>query len=183
MNDRLSRRSRASRLAPSPGTGLSLGLGLAVAVIASACSPVIPTATSSQAPAPVVSVAPSANGPDATGPEPVGQTDTDWGRIWDSLPGTFPTYPGAAPAAEIQTPPVSGTLVVEGIDAKTVVSWIQAELQRTGYATEALNGPLEDGGFVLESSGSAGCRTEVAVAPLGGLTTVTVRYGASCPSP
>ena len=61
---------------------------------------------------------------------------------------------------------------------------MRSELERATYGTEALTGPLEDGSYVLDSTGSApGCRVQVSVAPLGGLTTVTVRYGAACPAP
>ena len=60
---------------------------------------------------------------------------------------------------------------------------MRTELERAAYSTEALNGPLEDGSFVLAAIGAGACRVEVAVAPRGGLTTVTVRYGAACPSP
>jgi len=114
---------------------------------------------------------------------PVAQTDTDWGRIWDNLPTAFPIYPGAAPADEAQSGPVSATFAVEGQEARAIVAWMRTELERAAYRIESLNGPLEDGGFVLESAGAGDCRIEVVVAPLGSLTTVTVRYGAACPSP
>ena len=87
---------------------------------------------------------------------PAGQTDTDWGRIWDALPAAFPVYPGAAPADEAETGPVSATFALEGQEARTVATWMQTELERAGYRTEALNGPLEDGSFVLESTGAGG---------------------------
>ena len=61
---------------------------------------------------------------------------------------------------------------------------MQSELERATYSTEALSGPLEDGSYVLDSTGTApGCRVQASIAPLGGLTTVTVLYGASCPKP
>lgn len=113
-----------------------------------------------------------------------GQTDTDWGRIWDVLPAGFPAYPGSTPAEEAASGPVSAILVVQGVDAKTVAAWIQSKLEQATYSTQALSGPLEDGSYVLESTGSSpGCRVQVSVAPLGGLTTVSVRYGARCPGP
>jgi hypothetical protein len=92
-------------------------------------------------------------------------------------------YPGAAPAAAAQTGPVSAVLAVPGQEVRTIATWMQAELERDGYRTEALNGPLEDGSFVLDSVGGGGCLVEVAVAPLGDLTVLTARYGAACPSP
>jgi hypothetical protein len=131
-------------------------------------------------------VEPTLDGPASPGTSAApqaGQTDTDWGRIWDELPEAFPVYPGATPADEAATGPVSATFALEGADPRTVATWMQTELERAAYRTEALNGPFEDGSFVLELNGSTECRIEVVVAPLGGLVTVTVRYGAACPSP
>ena len=99
------------------------------------------------------------------------------------MPPRFPVYPGAAPAEEAETGPVSATFALEGADAKTVAIWMRTELERAGYGTEALNGPLEDGSYVLVVTGASGCQIEVAVAPLGGLVTVSVRYGGACPNP
>lgn len=119
----------------------------------------------------------------STAPQ-AGQTDTDWGRIWDSLPAGFPTYPGSTPAEEAASGPASTVLAVEGVGAKTIADWMQSKLEQAPYSTEALSGPLEDGSYVLESTGSArDCRVQVSVAPLGALTTVTVRYGTGCPKP
>jgi hypothetical protein len=114
---------------------------------------------------------------------PAGQTDTDWGRIWDELPEAFPVYPGATPAEEAATEAVSGIFALQDADPRTVAAWMQTELERGAYRTEALNGPFEDGSFVLDLVGATECRIQVAVAPLGGLTLVTVRYGAACPGP
>jgi hypothetical protein len=75
-------------------------------------------------------------------------------------------------------------LAVQGVDAKTVADWMRSKLELASYSTEALSGPLEDGSYVLDSTGPApGCRVQVSIAPLGGLTTVTVLYGAGCPKP
>jgi len=154
-----------------------------------ACQPatgsISPSASASTAAA---SSAPASSVPspsvDVSGSEGAGQTDTDWGRIWDSLPAGFPSYPGSTPAAEAASGPASAVLAVQGVEAKTIVDWMQSKLEQATYSTEALSGPLEDGSYVLESTGSApGCRVQVSVAPLGGLTTVTVRYGAGCPEP
>jgi hypothetical protein len=60
---------------------------------------------------------------------------------------------------------------------------MQTELERAAYRTEALNGPFEDGSYILELVGTGECRMEVVVGPLGGLLTVSVRYGAACPAP
>jgi hypothetical protein len=45
-----------------------------------------------------------------------------------------------------------------------------------------LNGPAEDGSFVLESVGDGQCRVRTTVAPLGDMTFITVLYGSDCPA-
>jgi hypothetical protein len=185
--DRPHRHSPTTGHAFGPAPGLAVGLGLIASLILGACSPTTPVPTSISTPTSVPSVEPTGDasgGPSTSGPAPqAGQTDTDWGRVWDTLPAAFPVYPGSTPAAEAETGPVSATFALQGSDARTVANWMRTELERAAYSTEALNGPFEDGGFVLDSTGAAGCRIEVAVAPLGGLTTVRVRYGSVCPSP
>ena len=151
-------------------------------MLVGACNGTTPRPSPTEAPATTDAVGPSAISSDATSAEPpVGQTDTDWGRIRDELPEAFPVYPGATRADEVATEAVSGTFALEGADARAVVAWMQTELERGDYRTEALNGPFEDGSFVLDLVGDGDCRIQVAVGPLGGLTTVTVRYGAACP--
>ena len=39
------------------------------------------------------------------------------------------------------------------------------------------------GSFVLDARRDPGCRVGVTIAPTGGMTTVTVLYGAGCPQP
>lgn len=161
---------------------LLLGLGACQAATGSV-SPAAPGSglTASSAP-------PEASGPgssaEATPSAPAGQTDTAWGRIWDSLPAGFPEYPGSTPAEEAASGPASAVLATQGVDARTIAGWMQSKLEQATYSTEALSGPLEDGSYVLDSTGRApGCRVQVSIAPLGGLTTVTVLYGAACPEP
>ncbi len=65
---------------------------------------------------------------------------------------------------------------------KTVASSLQTQLGSAGYTTTALGGPLEDGTYTLDMTGpSTGCMLQVAATPTGGLTTVTILYGAACP--
>ena len=165
-------------------------LAVGLTVVLGGCNPATPASGASASPSaigPTASTAPpdpsTSTSDDSSPAAPAGQTDTDWGRIWDELPVAFLVYPGAVPANEAQTDAVSATFAIDGAEPRPVALWMQAELERTGFRTEALNGPFEDGSFVLESRGTADCRIEVAVAPLGSLTTVTVRYGAACPSP
>jgi hypothetical protein len=119
--------------------------------------------------------------PGATAVLPVTQTDTDWGRIWDSVPAGFPLPPGAVASEETGGGPVSATWTVAGTDGADLAEWMQSELELATYSTEALSGPLENGEYVLDSVGDDGCRMEVALTPRDGLTTVSVRFGAACP--
>ncbi|HEU5205061.1 MAG TPA: hypothetical protein VFU17_12260 [Candidatus Limnocylindrales bacterium] len=109
----------------------------------------------------------------------VTQSDTAWGRIWDALPRTFPVYPGAV-ETELDAP-VSAAFTAGDANPDEIVTWMQQQLELATYSTEALSGPLEDGGFVIDSVGDAGCRIETTVTPAGGLTLVSVRFGADCP--
>ena len=128
--------------------------------------------------------APSPSEPPASQPPPsdaVGQTDTDWGRIWDALPVGFPTYPNATPAETGEGPVSAQFSTPDGV--AQVAQTLQAALERAGFSTESMSGPLEDGSMVLESVGpnSAACRAQTTIAPAGGTTLVTVLYGAECP--
>ncbi len=110
-----------------------------------------------------------------------GQTDTDWGRIWDAVPADFPRFPGARVADDMGDLPVSARLAVDGGDPEAIAAWMQSAMETATYSTEGLNGPLEDGSMVLDSVGDRGCRIQTTIAPLGGTTFITVRYGAACP--
>ena len=109
----------------------------------------------------------------------VTQTDTDWGRMWDALPPAFPVYP-AAVETEVDAS-VSAAFTAGDANPEEIVTWMQQQLELATYSTEALSGPLEDGSFVIDSVGDAGCRIETTVTPAGELTLITVRYGADCP--
>lgn len=142
-------------------------------------TPGSPTAAPSAPAATDVAVA----SPDASaGAGQVDQTDTDWGRIWDSLPKGFPRYAGSVGSEEGATGPASATLAVQGADPKTVATFYQGALSSDQYTTDGLSGPLEDGGYVLDMTGPAsGCKVQVTATPTGGLITVTILYGAACP--
>jgi hypothetical protein len=106
------------------------------------------------------------------------QTDTDWGRIWDALPDSFPRPGSSIPADSIEGP-VSAAFSV-GASPSQVVDTMQAALDGAGYQSD-LSGPLEDGGFVFDSTGTPdGCRVQTTVKPLSGTTLMTVRFGAAC---
>lgn len=110
----------------------------------------------------------------------VSQTDTTWGRIWDALPRGFPRYPGAAPADDASGAPSSGRYAVAGGDPEEIAAWLQAAMETATFSTD-VSGPIEDGSFTLDSVGDGGCRVQTTISPLGGMTFVTVFYGADCP--
>jgi hypothetical protein len=148
-----------------------------LAIVTGGCARSSATATPGETA--TATVQPSAPG---SVPPAGGQTDTEWGRIWDTLPSGFPTYPGATPGEETATGPASANLVVDGLDAKGIATLLQTLLTQGGYETTGLQGPLEDGSYVLDMSGPpAGCKLQVTAAPTGGLTTLTILYGAACP--
>ncbi len=158
---------------------LVLASWLAATLVAAACGPSAPTGSPGRSGASATSVAPSTLAPSAS--LTTSQTDTAWGRIWDTLPAGFPVITGSTPA-EAAGGPASATLVVDGNAARTVATSMQTALESAGLRTEGLSGPLEDGTYVLDAVGApAGCKVQVRASPLGGVTTVTVMYAAACP--
>ena len=153
---------------------------LALAACVSSGGSATPLASSSASLIPAASPRPSTS---PSGTLAAGQTATDWGRIWDTLPSGFPTYPGATPAEEASTGPASATFVVSGGVAKDVAAWMSDQLKRDAYGVDAATAPLEDGSYIVEARRGAGCRVQVKATPTGGLTTITVLYGADCPNP
>jgi hypothetical protein len=111
-----------------------------------------------------------------------GQTDTDWGRIWDTVPAGFPRFPGSTPADDASAEPASARFAVPRGDPQAIATWFQEALETATFSTVGLNGPAEDGGFVLDSVGEGECRIETRIAPLGDTTFITVLYGADCPA-
>jgi hypothetical protein len=108
------------------------------------------------------------------------QTDTEWGRIWDTVPSGFPTYPGST-ESEVGTEPASAVRVIDGAEPSAIASWMDQHLKAASFDSDGLSGPFEDGSYVADASGAAGCRVQVRVAPTGGTTTITVLYGGACP--
>jgi hypothetical protein len=107
------------------------------------------------------------------------QTDTAWGRIWDAVPDSFPR-PGSSIPADSIGGPVSAAFSV-GSGAAEATALVKVGLDLAGYSTDQ-SGPLEDGSFVLDSTGtSSGCRVQTTLTPLSGTTLMTVLFGADCP--
>lgn len=152
-----------------------------VALSLAACGPTGGTAAppSGADPTPLISTSPIEPGTSDT--PPAGQTDTEWGRIWDGVPVGFPTYPGSTIADDASADPASARYAIIGGDPAEIASVLQSELETATYSTEALSGPLEDGSYVLDSVGEGECRIRTTIAPLGRLTFVSVNYGAACP--
>jgi hypothetical protein len=159
---------------------LALGRSLVAVLVLAACGSGASSASPSPSAPPAKSSAPSVAA--ASGGSTASQTDTAWGRIWDTLPAGFPIIVGSTPSDEASNGPASATLVVDGDTAKAIATSMQTQLEAAGYRTSGLTGPLEDGTYVLDSVGAAtGCKVQVTAKPLGGVTTVTILYGAACP--
>ncbi|MBA3234909.1 MAG: hypothetical protein H0T59_02810, partial [Chloroflexi bacterium] len=142
----------------SPSNRHVILLGLVVALVLGACgSSTITASPSTSAPAPATPAATDTLAPPSAEPSATStttQTDTDWGRIWDSLPTGFPTILGATPSEEASDGPASDVLVVQGSAGKAIATFTQQALEGAGFTTEELNGPFEDGSFILDSAGT-----------------------------
>ena len=136
----------------------------------------IPASTTASVAPDEASDAPPSSSPGA------GRTDTDWGRIWDAVPAGFPRFPGSNTADDAAADPVSARFVVPGGDPRAVATWMQSALEEAHLTTVGLNGPAEDGSFVLDSAGDGACRVQTTIAPLGDMTFISVLYGSDCPA-
>jgi hypothetical protein len=108
------------------------------------------------------------------------QIDTDWGRIWDSLPPSFPVPPEAFPAEPFEGPASAAFGI--GASGDQAADRFVAGLAPAGYSIEGRSRPLEDGSVVIDAVGAdPACRVQVRVTPLSGTTRVVVMFGAACP--
>ena len=173
-------RVRSLRRVTTPGS--LAGVVALIALLVAACGSGSASPSAGQASATAGPTAAASVTSTASGGSGAGQTDTEWGRIWDTLPSGFPAYPGALPGDETATGPASANLVVEGTDAKEIASVLENLLKQAGYTTEGASGPLENGSYQLDMVGPpAGCKIQVSATPTGTLTTLVVLYGAACP--
>jgi hypothetical protein len=131
--------------------------------------------------APALTAVPGGRASSAVGASvtPPTTTMTEFGRIFDSLPPSFPRLPGQEPAAT-GAGPTSGSFAVNlsVADARKI---IEVSLIDQGW-TVVVGSPLEDGTVVLEAARAAsGCKTEVRFTPMSGTVIMSVLYGATCP--
>jgi hypothetical protein len=107
-----------------------------------------------------------------------GQTDTEFGRIWDALPPSFP-IPSGAIVTDARGP-VSGSYSL-GMSTATATQAITDGLRARGWSID-VGSPLEDGSVVIDAAGAdEGCVMEVRLTPLSGTVSMSVLYGAACP--
>lgn len=168
-------------------------LAIALALLGAACNPSASSSPSRSATTPSTAPVPSLTaGPSLTavpgGPSSpvVGAsvgfpttTQTDFGRIWDALPPSFPTLPGQQPA-DPGAGPTSGSFVVN-MTAEDAARAMAGALTNLGWAAD-VSSALEDGTIVLEAGGAReGCASEVRFTPMSGTVIMSVLYGAECP--
>ena len=162
-------------------------LAIALALLGAACNPSATSSpsrsatTPSTAPVPTLTAVPG--GPSSPAGSPPASlpttTKTDFGRIWDALPPSFPTLPGQQPA-DPGTGPTSGSFVLN-MTAEDAARAMAAALTNLGWTADVASA-LEDGTVVLDAGGAReGCATEVRFTPMSGTVVMSVLYGAECP--
>lgn len=109
------------------------------------------------------------------------QSDTEWGRIWSSLPPSYPVFVGAQPA-DADHGPVSGAFTVSTDVAAplAIAEFYRDALEEQGFGGTGLDGPLEDGSYTVWSSNGYTCDSLVTILPRGGESLITILYGAGC---
>jgi len=164
----------------------AIGSICALALAAVGCGPTgIPATTagvgagaSQQAPTALPSAVRSPRPSATAAPTSVGQTSTDWGRIWDDLPASFPRYPGAETTEPVEGP-ASATLALPAGSADAG-DWYANALRVLGYRVDQST-PLEDGSSTIDATGRGSCRVEITLTPRGTVVFATILYGAACP--
>jgi len=151
-------------------------ISIAPATSSASSPPSIQTASASLTPVPSTVGQPT---PTPT-PAPPSQTNTDWGRIWDAVPASFPRRPGSEPTETAEGPASAVLSVPAGI--AEAANWYVTALRQAGYQVAGASGPLEDGSYVVDATGRpTACHVQVTVAKVGTLTVATIMYGTSCP--
>ena len=168
------------------------------AILMAACTTTVPSSSApvaTSSPAASAAPSPSAVAPTPVAPTPVttalpptpsplvtppAQSDSAWGRLWDVIPPGFPVPPGAVPTEIAE--PVSAAFDLP-ISVSEAATFMQGALEQANFSTYSMSGPLEDGSIVIESVGptTTDCKVQTSLVPAGGLTRMTVLYGALCP--
>ena len=108
-----------------------------------------------------------------------GQSETEWGPIWDAVPANFPLVEGAEPAEAPSAASAAYTIERSVLTPRAIADFYQA-----GFAAKSLggrvDGPLEDGSVTSWGSNGYGCDVLVTILPRGDESLVTVLYGADC---
>jgi hypothetical protein len=163
----------------------SIALISLLALVASGCDVAGGLATGS----PGASVAPGSPPPEtdrpieseSLAPNLPGQSETEWGPIWDAVPQSYPVPDGAEPA-EADQGPVSGayTVATSVATPKTLASFYAVALEDGGFGGTGIDGPLEDDSYSVWSSSGYGCDTLVTILPRGEESLITILFGALC---
>ncbi len=108
-------------------------------------------------------------------------TETAFGRVWDALPPSWPTFPGQS-ESEVGSD-ASAHLVLHG-KPEDLARFLRDELVARGWKVD-VGSTLEDGTVVVDATGAAsGCKAEAQFTPnspgsdAGG---ALIYYGAACP--
>lgn len=162
-------------------------LAIALALLGAACNPTATGSPSRSATTSATASVPSLTAVPGGPSSPAGSaqaslpttTETDFGRIWDALPPSFPTLPGQQ-TADPGAGPTSGSFVVN-MTAEDAARAMAAALTNLGWTADVASA-LEDGTVVLDAGGAReGCATEVRFTPMSGTVVMSVLYGAECP--
>ena len=160
------------------------GVLLTIALVAACSSPaksVAPTATNPIETDSAPPVAPSLDIEQPGLTPSTGQTDTDWGPIWDDLPPGFPVPPGSEPLESGAGTVTAAWTVAAGSSNPRAVAQLYADAFAAAGYGGGRDGPLEDVAYTAWASNGYGCDILVTAKPRGEETLVTVLYGAGCP--
>jgi hypothetical protein len=158
----------------------AIGVVLAVALVAAGCGAAVTTPPPATVPPFEPTPVPGgvSQAPDPL-PDDVTTTDTEWGTILDAVPSTFPVYPGAEPAEQLDEPFSAAWIAAS--DVEQVAGWYRDALPDGGFGVVELSDALEDGGRILDAWGDIPeCRAQLAFRPVGESTIITVLYAAAC---
>lgn len=180
----MTRGTRPPAVAGAAGRRAAAMAGLAAVAIAIAgcaadASPSPTAVATSGLASPIVGAPSPSAGAGASAASSVSTTVTDWGVIRDEVPADFPLPPGTKPA-DLPGGPYSGAYTSTSSAPEALVV-VQQGLKAAGYPDATQSVATESGEVTIDATGAGGCRIQVAIAPLGGLTSITVLYGASCP--